>query len=73
LPLGAVKSREVFDTGHFKNIPNYPGLEMTVIQFESSFENKERAIETLSPVRLHGGPWRVGGYVIADTVDFKVQ
>lgn len=72
-PLGEVKSREVFDTGYFGNIPNHPGLEMTVIQFQSSFENQPRVVETLSPVRLNGGPWQVGGYVIADSVDFKVQ
>ncbi len=71
--LGEVKAREVYDSGYFGNIPNHPGLEMTVIQFQSSFENKPQAVETLSPVRLNGGPWKVGGYVIADTVDFKVQ
>lgn len=73
MPLGEVKSRTVFDTGYFGNIPNHPGLEMTVIQFQSSFENKPQAIETLSPVRMNGGPWKVGGYVIADSIDFKVQ
>ena len=72
-PLGEVKSREVFDSGYFGKIPNHPGLEMTVIQFQSEFENKPRAIETLSPVRMNGGPWKIGGYVIADSADFKVQ
>ncbi|MGE0268242.1 MAG: DUF4019 domain-containing protein [Candidatus Omnitrophota bacterium] len=73
LPLGEVKSREVYDIGYFGNIPNHPGMEMVVVQFQTSFHNKELAYETISPVRIKGGPWKISGYYIADSVDIKDQ
>lgn len=72
-PLGEVKSREVFDKGYFGKIPNHPGMEVVVIQFKTSFQNKELAYETISPVRMNGGPWKLSGYYIADSVDIKEQ
>lgn len=72
-PLGEVKSRELYDKGYFGKIPNHPGMEMVVIQFKTSFQNKELAYETISPVRINGGPWKISGYYIADSVDIKEQ
>ena len=72
-PLGEVKSREVYDKGYFGKIPNHPGMELVVIQFKTSFQNKELAYETISPVRIDGGPWKISGYYIADFVDIKEQ
>lgn len=72
-PLGDVKSREVLDKGLFDSIPNHPGLRMMVLQFKSSFENKDFAVETVSTVSLDGGPWQVAGYFISDSIDVKVQ
>lgn len=72
-PLGEVKSREVYDIGYFGNIPNHPDMEMVVVQYQTSFQNKELAYETVSPIRIKGGPWKVSGYYIADSVDIKEQ
>ncbi len=72
-PLGKVKSRELLDKGLFESIPNHPGLRMMVLQFNSSFEDKEFAVETVSTVSMNGGPWQVAGYFISDSIDVKVQ
>ena len=72
-PLGEIKSREELDRGFFESIPNHPGLSMMVIQFNSSFEHKETAVETVSVVRENDGPWQAAGYFIADSIDLKVQ
>ena len=34
------------------------------LQFESSFENKKQAIETVTPMREKDGKWKVSGYFI---------
>lgn len=72
-PLGEIQSREELDRGFFESIPNHPGLSMMVIQFKSSFEHKEQAVETVSVVRENDGPWQAAGYFIADSIDLKVQ
>jgi ribosomal protein S17E len=35
-----------------------------VIEFESSFENKKSAVETVTPMMDKDGKWRVSGYYI---------
>ncbi|MBM4320898.1 MAG: DUF4019 domain-containing protein, partial [Deltaproteobacteria bacterium] len=45
------------------SLPGAPDGEYVVIQFESSFENKRSAIETITPM-LDSGKWRVSGYFI---------
>ena len=38
--------------------------EYVVIQFETSFENKKAAVETVTPMMDKDGIWRVSGYYI---------
>jgi ribosomal protein S17E len=38
--------------------------EYVVIQFETSFENKKTAVETVTPMMDKDGIWRVSGYYI---------
>jgi hypothetical protein len=35
-----------------------------VIQFETSFANKQRAVETVTPMLDTDGAWRVSGYYV---------
>jgi len=35
-----------------------------VIQYESSFEHKQSAVETITPTLDKDGKWRVSGYFI---------
>jgi ribosomal protein S17E len=41
-----------------------PDGEYIVIQFETSFENKKAAIETVTPMMDKDWRWRVSGYYI---------
>ncbi len=64
VPLGAVLSREVKSTKYTTSLPGAPDGEYVVIEFESSFENKAKAVETVTPMLGKDGAWRVSGYFI---------
>ena len=63
-PLGAVKARKVKSATFTRTLPGAPDGEYVVIQFESQFENKAAAIETVTPMHDKDGTWRVSGYFI---------
>ncbi len=62
--LGAVSSRKVKAVKALTSGPGVPDGEYLVIQFETSFEKKKEAIETLSLVKEADGIWRSAGYFI---------
>ncbi|MDS4028179.1 MAG: DUF4019 domain-containing protein [Candidatus Contendobacter sp.] len=63
-PLGALKSR-IFKTATFtRGLPGAPDGEYVVIQFDTRFENKAAAVETVTPMRQKDGAWKVSGYYI---------
>ena len=41
-----------------------PDGEYVIITFETEFENKKSAIETVTPMMDKDGKWRVSGYFI---------
>jgi hypothetical protein len=45
-------------------IPNAAKGEYVIMQFQTSFENKENAVETVTPMLDDKGAWRVSGYYI---------
>ncbi len=63
-PLGAMKARKVRSAAFSRTLPGAPDGEYVVIQFETQFENKAAAIETVTPMRDKDGTWRVSGYYI---------
>jgi hypothetical protein len=63
-PLGKLVSRTVQSTSYRTSLPSAPDGEYVVIQFSASFENKESAIETVTPMMDKDGEWRVSGYYI---------
>jgi hypothetical protein len=63
-PLGKLVSRKVKSTAYKTALPGAPDGEYVIIQFETVFENKEAAIETVTPMMDSDGKWRVSGYVI---------
>lgn len=63
-PLGKLNSRKVKSTVYATTLPGAPDGEYVVIQFETSFENKKSAIETVTPMLEKDGSWRVSGYYI---------
>lgn len=63
-PLGAVVSRE-FKSAHYStSLPGAPDGQYVVIQYDTSFENKKSAVETITPLLDKDGQWRVSGYFI---------
>ncbi len=63
-PLGQTVSRVLFSKRYHTSIPGAPDGEYVVIQFNTSFENKKSAIETVTPMKDEDGKWRVSGYYI---------
>ena len=63
-PLGALKSRTVKSTTSAKTLPGAPDGEYVVLQFNTTFERKALALETVSVVLEADGNWRVVGYFV---------
>jgi len=63
-PLGKLVSRKVKSTSYQTSLPGAPDGQYLVIVFETSFENKKSAIETVTPMMDKDGKWRVSGYYI---------
>jgi len=63
-PLGKTLNRALKNSRYRINLPGAPEGEYVVIQFETSFENKKSAIETITPTLDKEGKWRVSGYFI---------
>ena len=63
-PLGKIISRKVITKTYQTTLPGAPDGEYIVIQFETSFQNKKSAIETVTAMLDKDGQWRVAGYFI---------
>lgn len=63
-PLGKLVSRKVKSATYTTSLPGAPDGEYVVIEFDTSFENKKSAIETVTPQMDKDGMWRVSGYYI---------
>jgi hypothetical protein len=64
MPLGKMISRKLKTSIYKTTLPGAPDGQYVVIQFETSFQNKESAIETVTPMFDKDGRWRVSGYYI---------
>ena len=63
-PLGKTQSRKLTSAQYTTTLPGAPDGEYVVIQYQTSFENKLSAIETVTPMLDKNGDWRVSGYYI---------
>jgi hypothetical protein len=63
-PLGKMVSRKLKSATYTKTLPGAPDGEYVVIQYDSSFEHKQSAVETVTPMLDQDGKWRVAGYFI---------
>jgi Protein of unknown function (DUF4019) len=63
-PLGRVIRRNMKSKQYMTSLPGAPDGEYVVIQYETSFENKKAAIETVTPMLDKDKKWRVSGYYI---------
>ncbi len=63
-PLGKVISRKLKNATYTKTLPGAPDGDYVVIQYETRFEHKQSAVETITPMHDTDGQWRVSGYFI---------
>ncbi|MBT3194618.1 MAG: DUF4019 domain-containing protein [Verrucomicrobia bacterium] len=61
-PFGTNLARELKSTRYRTTLPGAPDGEYVIIQFRASFENKQSAVETITPMLGDDGEWRVSGY-----------
>lgn len=62
-PFGALRSRRLRSATYATTLPGAPDGQYVVLQFDSVFDHKASAVETVTPM-LDDGVWRVGGYFI---------
>jgi hypothetical protein len=63
-PLGKIRSRAVKSRQHATTLPGAPDGSYVVIQYETAFETKAAAVETITPTLDADGAWRVSGYYV---------
>ena len=63
-PLGKMVSRKLKSAAYKTTLPGAPDGEYVVIQYDSSFEHKQSAVETVTPMLDKDGKWKVSGYYI---------
>ena len=63
-PLGKVIARKLKSAAYETALPGAPDGEYVVLQFETEFEHKKAAIETVTPMKDKDGQWKVSGYYI---------
>ena len=63
-PLGAVVHRALAHAESATQLPGAPDGQYVVIQFDTQFERKRAAIETVTPMQDTDGQWRVSGYFV---------
>ncbi len=63
-PLGKCIDRKLKDAAYTTTVPGAPDGEYVIIQFDSSFENKKTAVETVTPMKGKEEKWKVSGYFI---------
>jgi len=63
-PLGKLVSRTVKSRTYAETLPGAPDGRYVVIQYDTTFENKKSAMETITPMMDSDGGWRVSGYYI---------
>jgi len=63
-PLGAVRTRLVRAEQRVTSLPGAPDGDYMVLEFQTEFERKRAAIETVTAMRDTDGRWRVAGYYV---------
>lgn len=60
-PLGKVISRKLIGARYLTEMPGAPDGEYVMVQYQTEFENKKEATETVVPL-VEDGSWKVSGY-----------
>jgi hypothetical protein len=63
-PLGSLISRKVKAVTFTRSLPGVPDGEYVVIKYDTQFEHKGSAVETVTPLLEKDGSWKISGYFI---------
>jgi hypothetical protein len=63
-PLGKIESRKLVNAQFARTLPGAPDGEYMVLRYETVFEKKREAFETVTPMKEKEGSWRIAGYFI---------
>jgi hypothetical protein len=63
-PLGKVLSRQLESKQYTTNLPGAPPGRYVVLQYNTAFEHRGAAIETVAPMLDNDKNWRVSGYYV---------
>ena len=63
-PLGKVVSRTLKSAQHTTSVPGAPDGSYVIMQFDTSFEHKQAAVETVTFRQEKDGTWKAAGYYI---------
>ena len=63
-PIGKLLSRKNTSKIFTRVVPGAPDGQYVVLQFDTSFENKKTAVETITAMLDVDGQWRVAGYSV---------
>ena len=62
--MGALKQRTEKSATATRSAPGAPDGEYVICVFDTTFENKTAAVETVTAMRDSDGAWRVAGYLV---------
>lgn len=63
-PLGEIISRKIISQQYATSLPGTPDGEYVVIQYQTSFKNKQAAQETVTAMLEADGTWKAAGYFV---------
>ena len=63
-PMGPLLSRQLKQVQHTQSMPGAPDGDYVVMQFDTHFEHKQAAVETVTFMQEKKGEWKAAGYYI---------
>lgn len=63
-PLGPVRARTLKWANYTETLPTLLSGQYVVLEYETRFENRASAAETVTPVQDENGTWKVSGYYL---------
>jgi Protein of unknown function (DUF4019) len=63
-PMGPLLSRQLKQVQHTQSMPGAPDGDYVVMQFDTRFEHKQAAVETVTFLQEKQGAWKAAGYYI---------
>ena len=63
-PMGQRLSRQLKQVQHTQSMPGAPDGDYVVMQFDTHFEHKQAAVETVTFIQEKKGEWKAAGYYI---------